>query len=207
MTNVVPYPNPLPQLATPGERLGWIFNDRNLYRRKFMEPPPQPGTVPPDLRDRLRPGAARDDQADPHLARCRHRTRRPDQLLRRRGSPAPRSDSGVGAAVGSSWPSSRSLAGVGGAVLAGVLPRSAKKAHREAQNEIQQRYERAYAAWDSRRQWHEQQQQQAVDAMFEWGAAARRPAPGGSTSSAAPRTAGRRFSPSSAVRCSPPAAA
>jgi hypothetical protein len=48
-----PDPNPLPRLATPGERLGWIFNDRNLYRRKFMEPPPQPDTVPPELVERL----------------------------------------------------------------------------------------------------------------------------------------------------------
>ena len=53
MTSVVPSPNPLPQLAAPGERLGWIFNDRNLYRRKYMEPPPQPGMVPPELHERL----------------------------------------------------------------------------------------------------------------------------------------------------------
>ena len=55
MTDVVPYPSPspLPQLATPGERLGWIFNDRNLYRRRYLEPPPQPGQVPPHLHERL----------------------------------------------------------------------------------------------------------------------------------------------------------
>src|SRR5689334_4338109 len=52
MTSLVPNPDPLPQLAQPGERLGWIFNDRNLYRRKFTEPPPEPGRVPPELQDR-----------------------------------------------------------------------------------------------------------------------------------------------------------
>src|SRR3712207_3917301 len=53
MTDVVPQPHPLPHLATPGERLGWIFNDRNLYRRRYLEPPPQPGTVPPDFFARM----------------------------------------------------------------------------------------------------------------------------------------------------------
>lgn len=176
MTDVVPYPNPLPILATPGERLGWIFNDRNLYRRKYPEPPPEPGVVPPHLTERL----ARAQQG---------MTKR---ILISLGV-------GVGLAVlvgccgigvnaldGSGNSGTRVavlffavvlfLGGVAGAVLAGIMPRRAKNAIEDAQQQIQQEYERAYASWDSRRQSHDQQQQQTVDAMCEWGAAT--PSPG-----------------------------
>jgi hypothetical protein len=174
MTSLVPHPNPLPQLATAGERLGWIFNDRNLYRRKFTEPPPQPGTVPPELRDRW------------ERAR-RGRTKRIAIAL----------GAGVGlavligccgGAVATFGDDHRSLApvlifavlallgGAGGAVFAAWWPAQAKRAYDEARQRAERDYERDYTAWDHRRQWHDQQQQQAVDAMAEWGAAA--PSPG-----------------------------
>jgi hypothetical protein len=174
MTDVVRHPDPLPQLATLGERLGWIFNDRNLYRRKYMEPPPQPGVIPPDLLSRL------------HNAQ-RGMTKR---ILISLGAgiglailisccgsigSLGTDNSGAGAAV-AFLAFVAVIAGVGGAVLAGVMPQMAKKAVENAQAEIQHGYAQAYAAWDSRRQAHEQQQQQAVDQMFEWGAAA--PSPG-----------------------------
>jgi len=170
MTDVVPYPNPLPQLATPGERLGWIFNDRNLYRRRYLEPPPQPGMVPPQLHERL-------------MRAQRGMTKR---ILISLGA-------GIGLAVlisccGGLASASTSgndsatvvltflafiafLGGIGGAVLAGLAPSRAKKAIERTQQQTQQEYAQAYAAWDSRRQWHDQQQQQAVDAMYEWSAA------------------------------------
>ncbi|HEY0000280.1 MAG TPA: hypothetical protein VGB74_07485, partial [Actinoplanes sp.] len=68
------------------------------------------------------------------------------------------------------------VGGVGGAVLAAWLPSHARKALADAQAAIQQEYERDHTAWDTRRQWHDQQQQQAVDAMAEWAAAS--PSPG-----------------------------
>lgn len=34
-------------LFTPGERLGWTFRDRNIFRRPFPEPPPQAPWIPP----------------------------------------------------------------------------------------------------------------------------------------------------------------
>jgi hypothetical protein len=175
MTDVVPYPTPLPLLATPGERLGWIFNDRNLYRRKYMEPPPQPGMVPPHLHERL-------NRAQ------RGMTKRILVSLGAGiglavlisccgglGSLGSSGDSGAGVVL-SFFAFLAFVGGVGGAILAGVMPQAAKKAIENAQQQIQQQYAQAYAAWDSRRQWHEQQQQQTVDAMYEWGAAA--PSPG-----------------------------
>jgi hypothetical protein len=36
-------------LLFPGERLGWVFRDRNLFRRRFPEPPPVLQPVPQDL--------------------------------------------------------------------------------------------------------------------------------------------------------------
>jgi hypothetical protein len=171
MTSITPYPAPLPQLATPGERLGWIFNDRNLYRRRFMEPPPQPAPVPPHLLDRLA-------RAQRGMGK-----RIGISLGAGLGLAVLISCCGGFAQLGSNGQSSAGavvfifaglafMAGIGGAVLAGVQPSMAKNAIAAAQQKIQQEYAHAYAAWDSRRQWHEQQQQLAVDAMFEWGAAA-----------------------------------
>ncbi|MEV1288636.1 hypothetical protein [Micromonospora sp. NPDC049679] len=41
--------DPAAVLLTPGERLGWIFSDRNGSRRRFGDPPPAPPTPPYDL--------------------------------------------------------------------------------------------------------------------------------------------------------------
>jgi hypothetical protein len=169
MTDVVPYPNPLPQLATPGERLGWIFNDRNLYRRRYLEPPPQPSQVPPHLHERL-------------MRAQRGMTKRIlislgagiglAVLISCCGGVASMGDSGNGGGVVVTFLAFVVfLAGVGGAVLAGVAPSVARKAIEGAQQQTQYGYAQAYAAWDGRRQWHDQQQQQFVDAMYEWSAA------------------------------------
>ena len=40
-------------LLTPGDRLGWVFRDRNLFRRRFLEPGPAPPPPPNDLFRRL----------------------------------------------------------------------------------------------------------------------------------------------------------
>ncbi|NMO53868.1 hypothetical protein HH310_22130 [Actinoplanes sp. TBRC 11911] len=172
-----PDPNPLPRLATPGERLGWIFNDRNLYRRKFMDPPPQPDMVPKELVERL-------DKA---------RSQRGRRVALSLGIGV-----GLAALIGccggilTAWLSDAPdgppyglvaflavvalLAGIGSAVYAAWLPGQARKALAEAQARARQDYERDHAAWDARREWHDQAQQQAVDAMAEWAAAS--PSPG-----------------------------
>ncbi len=176
MTSLVPDPHPLPQLAQPGERLGWIFNDRNLYRRKFTEPPPEPGRVPPELRKRW-------DRA------LRGRTRRIATALGAGAGLAVLIGCCGGALSTFGSDDGRStlgpvlvfavialLGGVAGAIFAAWWPTQAKRALDEAREQAEKDYERDYAAWDHRRQWHDQQQQQAVDAMAEWGAAA--PSPG-----------------------------
>jgi hypothetical protein len=53
---------PAEALLRPGERLGWVFRDRNLFRRPFGQPPPSPGEVPPEL-------LAGAKASDPHLLR------------------------------------------------------------------------------------------------------------------------------------------
>lgn len=169
MTDVVPYPNPLPQLATPGERLGWIFNDRSLYRRRYLESPPQPKQVSPHLRERLmraERGMAKriliSLGAGIGLA----------VLISCCGGVASMGASGNGGGVMVTFLAFVAfLVGVGGAVLAGVAPTMARTAISNDQQRAQHEYAQAYAAWDSRRQWHDQQQQQFVDAMHEWSAA------------------------------------
>ncbi|MEU4241967.1 hypothetical protein [Actinoplanes sp. NPDC026619] len=172
MTDVVPQSSPLPMLATPGERLGWIFNDRNLYRRKFMETPPQPAPVPGHLLDRL-------NRAQRGLTK---------RILISLGAGvglafvigccggiASSQSSGGGAAVGL-FAFIALAAGVAGAIFFGVQPTMAKNAIQAAQQETQGQYAAQFADWDNRRQWFEHQQQQSVDAMTEWAAAT--PSPG-----------------------------
>ncbi|MFI5955341.1 hypothetical protein [Cryptosporangium sp. NPDC051539] len=53
---------PLSALLRPGERLGWVFRDRNLFRRPFGQPPPTLTEVPADVVTRAR-------AANPHLVR------------------------------------------------------------------------------------------------------------------------------------------
>ncbi|MGK5679728.1 hypothetical protein [Actinoplanes sp. URMC 104] len=174
MTSPVPASNPLPQLATEGERLGWIFNDRNLYRRKFMEPPPEPAPVPPELQERL--------------------TRAQRGVVKRvlvslgvglglavligccGGFVARGDEDGAARTLVLLMAGLSAVAGVGGAILAGIMPSLARKSVDEARRKAEEEHRTAYAAWDSRRQWHDQQQQNAVDALPEWSAAS--PSPG-----------------------------
>lgn len=44
---------PLSHLAVPGERLGWIFRDRNQFRRAFAEPAPPMVTPAPHFSARV----------------------------------------------------------------------------------------------------------------------------------------------------------
>ncbi|MFG1921147.1 hypothetical protein [Cryptosporangium sp. NPDC048952] len=53
---------PLSALLRPGERLGWVFRDRHLFRRPFGQPPPTMVEVPADVLASAR-------AANPHLVR------------------------------------------------------------------------------------------------------------------------------------------
>ncbi|MEU8816127.1 hypothetical protein [Actinoplanes sp. NPDC048796] len=169
MTNV----DPLPRLATEGERLGWLFSDRNLYRRRFTEPPPQPAPLPPELGERL--------------ARAERGTTRRvlisigaglllAVLIGCCGGVLARDDSDSARTVVFLFAGLAFVAGIAGAVIAALMPGWARKAVATARQKAQDEYARDHAAWDSRRQWHDQQQQQAVDARTEWSAAS--PSPG-----------------------------
>ncbi|MCO8275427.1 hypothetical protein M1L60_33080 [Actinoplanes sp. TRM 88003] len=172
MTSPVPAPRPLDQLATEGERLGWIFNDRNLYRRKFMEPPPQPAPVPPELQERL-------DRAQRGMVK---------RILVALGvgfgltvligccGGVLTRDSDGGRTLVLFLAGLSALGGIAGAVLAGLMPTLARRSVAEANERAQAAYATEHTAWDSRRQWHDQQQQHAVDARPEWSAAS--PSPG-----------------------------
>src|SRR5262245_1000008 len=172
MTDLVAADNPLPQLAVPGERFGWIFQDRNLYRRRFLEPPPTPAPVPPELARRA------------EIAR----QQMPKRILISLGIGIGLATvfgccAGVaGAASGDGGIAFGVLAmlsfagGVAGAVGAWAVYRSAQSAFAAKQEELSQAYTHARANWDARRAEFDRQQQITIDQMFEWGAAT--PSPG-----------------------------
>ncbi|GIF49357.1 hypothetical protein DFJ67_2179 [Asanoa ferruginea] len=160
--------DPLALLAAPGERLGWTFDDRNLRRQPFAEPEPVRGTVPPHLRAR----AARWQQG----------------MLRRILISV-----GVGGAIAAvlflcggtvlnlttaGW-IAFSVIGLllllAGAVVGGLVALPAIIAARmatAAERTVERDYARARAGWDERRRAHDREQQETVDRLPEWRAAA-----------------------------------
>ncbi|MBL7262125.1 hypothetical protein [Paractinoplanes lichenicola] len=172
MTSPDPASNPLSKLATAGERLGWIFNDRNLFRRAFDEPPPRRAPLDPELRERL-------TRAE------RGRVRRIlialgggvglAVLIGCCGGILTRDNDGARALV-LFMTGLLFLAGTAGAILAGIWPAITRKSIAEAEEKAQAAYAVEHSSWDSRRQWHDQQEQNRVDEMPEWSAAT--PSPG-----------------------------
>ncbi|GAB2581548.1 hypothetical protein Aab01nite_58650 [Paractinoplanes abujensis] len=172
MTSPDPASNPLSKLATAGERLGWIFNDRNQFRRPFDESPPQRAPIDPELHDRL--GRAE-----------RGRVRRVlialgggvglAVLIGCCGGILTRDNAGAQALV---WfmTGLLFLGGTAGAILAGIWPALARRSIAEAEEKAEAAHAVEHSSWDSRRQWHDQQQQNLVDEMPEWSAAT--PSPG-----------------------------
>lgn len=172
MTSPEPASNPLSKLATAGERLGWIFNDRNLFRQAFGEPPPQRAPIDPELRERLtRAERGRVKRILISLGAGIGLT----VLIGCCGGILTRDNDGARALVlfmtGLSF-----LAGTAGAIVAGIMPTLARKSISDAEEKAQTSYAVEHSAWDSRRSWHDQQQQNLVDEMPEWSAAA--PSPG-----------------------------
>lgn len=172
MTEIAHRDNPLPRLAVPGERFGWIFQDRNLYRRRFPEPPPVPGTVPPELVTRAttaRQRAARRIGVSLGVGLGLA------VLLGCCGRFADSLNSALGALVMFLVILS-AFGGLGGAAVVWLLRRQAERDLAGAQEQARSAYEQARAGWEARRMEFEQQQQRALEQMYEWSAAA--PSPG-----------------------------
>jgi hypothetical protein len=173
MTDVGPVSDPLSRLATPGERLGWIFRDRHQFRRRFGEPSPLLEIPAPYLVQR----------AETRRARM---TERGLKIL------------GVGGGTGLLFLCIGCLVvdsggfddGVGLLIFGGLLAvvsvfamKLPSWAYRKARDELfreqdrlEHSYEQAMADWQVREAEHYRRQQAAVDAMVEWGAAT--PMPG-----------------------------
>lgn len=168
MTEIAHRENPLPRLAVPGERFGWIFSDRNLYRRRFPEPPPVPGVVPPELVTRA----------------TNARQRMPRRIAISLGvglglallfGMCARGDGLIGA-VGTFLAVLSAIGGVGGALLVWLLAFQAGRDLTRAQERIRGAYEQARAGWEARNAAFEEAQRHALEQMYEWSAAA--PSPG-----------------------------
>jgi hypothetical protein len=52
-------PAPSAALFAPGERLGWVFRDRNLYRRRYPQTAPAEPEIPKDLPERVQKSRGR----------------------------------------------------------------------------------------------------------------------------------------------------
>ncbi|MEV0610173.1 hypothetical protein AB0I61_27785 [Polymorphospora rubra] len=152
-------------LLTAGERLGWVFRDRNTQRRPFPEMLPLPPPPPVDL------------SAKVLIARARL----PRNLFVTAGSGLAAATilACVGSMAGDLFRALGTvslLAGFGAA--AGVLVRYGalrSRADRTVE-ELRQGHERAKADWAARKATFERRETDRVDALPEWGAVS--PGPG-----------------------------
>ena len=155
----------LARLAVPGERLGWIFTDRRLYRRRFLEPEPQRGDVP---KRPLR-------YFDAARTRFGHRL-----LATLRGVGIVAVLVGIfGLIGGARFVEVLGLAAglivactIIVAVLMGVRLLLAWLVVVVAAARVGRKHVRALSRWHERRRRHDEQQQEAVEAMLEWSGAA-----------------------------------
>jgi hypothetical protein len=158
-----PPPSPLPQLFATPERLGWVFRDRNRYRRSFPESAPAPEAVPYALVESV-------------------------ERARRRLVPRMLLAGGVGAGLMLLAGCCAGLAGdaaalfglvaflgfLGGVVgVAGLAlhytnARSTLQAEKAEQH---RRYVRAHADWQARQEEFDRAEQARVDRLDEWGPA------------------------------------
>ncbi|GAB2615195.1 hypothetical protein Aab01nite_27470 [Paractinoplanes abujensis] len=169
---VAPHDIPFVLLATTGERLGWIYADRDHAPQPFGEPGPEPTPVSPGLQEFLR-----------RAVRSKARWRR--------------SSIRIGIALGFAcfgygiWrihldggfnPLFGTLAkisfcgGLGGAILTTIGPWLIRRAITVTEAGHAARHRAAVAQWEARRDDHEEQQRIAAGGRHEWVAAA--PSPG-----------------------------
>src|SRR2546429_479435 len=166
MTDVDRRTSPLPALYAAGERLGWVFQDRNLYRMRFVEPTPVMGVVPSELLTRFNSAKA---NLVPRMLKVGTAALVVTLLF---GCCAGSANSG---ALG--FIAFLALAGgIAGVAGIGMAYNNAKGALEQAQRDVQNGYRNATANWEARTQRFERAEQVRVDQMFEWGAAT--PAPG-----------------------------
>ncbi|GAA3232826.1 hypothetical protein ACFO1B_21240 [Dactylosporangium siamense] len=159
-------PSPLTRLAVPGERFGWIFRDRNLFRRRFTEPQPEPIPVPFGLVDAARNAKQR---MTTRIIIASSVTGGAVVLMGCCGSATDSAVFGVFAVLAL-------LAGAGAIALIVVAANQAAGALQRKTDELRAAYQQAYGQWDARRQTHEHGQQQLIGGLLEWGAAT--PSPG-----------------------------
>jgi hypothetical protein len=167
MTSLTPQTSPLSRLYAEGERLGWTFRDRNVFRYRFLEPYPVPVPIPVQLVNTA------------HRAGQKMAVRMIIAgaigvglavLLGCCASFASLSSKGAGAAF-TVLAVLALLGGVGGIVLVAVHASNAKSALAKAQQEQQRAHQAACAVWEQRRIQHEAAEQAKVDQLDEWGAA------------------------------------
>lgn len=149
-------------LLAPGDRLGWVFRDRNQFRQEFSEPTPDPPEKPLVLMDKVAKARAR--------------------LLERM-----RTASAVGAIVavvascyiGDSGSLSSILALLATSALLGALGGtsivvgwylSMKRKVEAANKERQRWYDEARATWAERRDAFVREDRMRVEKLPEWGA-------------------------------------
>jgi hypothetical protein len=162
----------LTKLFAEGERLGWTFRDRNLFRHRFVEPAPVPQPVPA------------------HLVHAARRSR--EKLAGRMaifgglgcvfaglfaccGSLSGSVNGDSGAAFGVLAVLSLVGGGVGMALVAAAHG-WAKGALARAAEEQARNHQAAYAAWQERGVAHQRAEHERVSQFAEWGAA--HPPPG-----------------------------
>jgi hypothetical protein len=160
--------DPRSRLLSPGERLGWVFRDRNRFRRPYGHPPPSPPAPPADLVNQL------------------HRVRRQLPLQMVIAGGAGILLTGVFGCCANVF-DSRALAfgvlaflafagGVAGIALIATRYARLKSKVDAAQAERRQWYETAYQQWSAHKEAFESEDRQRVEQMLEWGAAS--PGPG-----------------------------
>lgn len=156
--------NPLAVLLTPGERLGWVFQDRSRFRRHFGDAPPDPPAPPVELVKRAQ--AAKRQLARRMVAAgglglafvfafgcC--------------GVVASFFDGRTGTAFGTL--TVLALAAAAGAIgLVRAHYASLKNEVKAAQAERQDWYDRAYADWSARKAAFERDEQLRVEQLPEW---------------------------------------
>lgn len=156
-------PSPARRLLTRGERLGWIFRDRNLFRRTFADPAPIPQDVPPHVIERSRLTTQKFGRnlgitvggtiaAFIVLSCC----------------------AGIGGETANAAVALMVVALLaGGAATAAVIYFNvqARDAVDQSRAELRRQYDAALANWQERKAFFERNELTRVDQMLEWGAA------------------------------------
>lgn len=161
-------PDPPSTLLTPGERLGWVFRDRNIFRRRFLHPPPVRQDVPAAVSTRAR----RTTQAlGRHITLAIAATLVAVTVLGCCGGAFAASSGDSGRLVGGV------LAGLGLVAGAGVVGflvynnADAKAAVTRVGDAHRAEYDQQLADWQAAKQTFDSAEAARCDGLVEWGAA------------------------------------